>query len=183
MFLQRYVEQFPAGGEIVIFDRSWYNRAGVEHVMGFCTDEEHERFLQQCPEAERWIVDSGVILIKLWLEVGMDEQERRFMARIKDPRRQWKLSPMDLESFERWYAYSRARDVMLERTDTPYAPWAILRADDKRRARLNGIAHILSRIPYEQIERPKAKLPKRSTKGAYDDQASLEGRRFVPERF
>jgi polyphosphate kinase 2 len=181
MYMQRYVEHFPAGGEIVIFDRSWYNRAGVEHVMGFCTDGDHERFLELCPEVEQWIVESGIILIKLWLEVGMEEQARRFAARISDPLRQWKLSPMDLESFEHWYAYSRARDQMLEATDTPYAPWRILRSDDKRRARLNGIAQILSLIPYAEIERPKVKLPKRSTKGAYDDQASLDGRRFTPE--
>jgi polyphosphate kinase 2 len=182
MYMQRYIERFPAGGEIVIFDRSWYNRAGVEHVMGFCTDEQHQRFLELCPEAERWVVDSGIILIKLWLEVGMEEQERRFKARITDPMRQWKLSPMDLESFARWYAYSQARDEMLAATDTAHAPWRILRSDDKRRARLNGIAHILSRIPYAEVERPKVKLPKRSAKGAYDDQASLSGRRFVPER-
>jgi polyphosphate kinase 2 len=183
LFFQRYIERFPAGGEIVMFDRSWYNRAGVEYVMGFCTKEEHDRFLRICPEGELWIVDSGIILIKLWLEVGMEEQERRFEARITDPLRQWKLSPMDLASFERWYDYSEARDQMLAATDTDHAPWHILRTDDKRRARLNGIAHILARIPYEKIERKTAKLPKRSTKRAYDDQASLERRRFVPERY
>jgi polyphosphate kinase len=183
LFFQRYIEHFPAGGEIVLFDRSWYNRAGVEYVMGFCTKEEHDRFLWLCPEAELWIVDSGIILIKLWLEVGKTEQERRFEARITDPLRQWKLSPMDLASYERWYDYSEARDQMLAVTDTEHAPWRILRSDDKRRARLNGIAHILSLVPYEKVERKTAKLPKRSTKHAYDDQASLERRQFVPERY
>jgi polyphosphate kinase len=183
MFMQRYIEQFPAGGEIVIFDRSWYNRAGVEYVMGFCTQEQHDRFLQLCPEAEQWIVDSGIILIKIWLEVGMSEQKRRFNARISDPLRQWKLSPMDVESYSRWYDYSRARDLMLEATDTEHAPWHILRSDDKKRARLNGIAHMLSLIPYEKVKRPKVELPKRSSKHKYDDQAPIEGRRFVPNRY
>jgi polyphosphate kinase 2 len=179
LFLQRYLAHFPAGGEIVIFDRSWYNRAGVEYVLGFCTEEEHRRFLLGCPPVERWIVDSGIILIKLWLEVGQKEQDRRFKARIKDPLRQWKLSSMDLQSYSHWYDYSRARDLMLAATDTEHAPWYILRSDDKKRARLNGIEHILSQIPYERIKHEEAKLPKRSTKGQYDDQASLEGRRFV----
>jgi polyphosphate kinase 2 len=183
MFMQRYIEHFPAAGEIVIFDRSWYNRAGVEYVMGFCTQEQHDRFLSMCPEAEQWIVDSGIVLIKTWLEVGMSEQKRRFNARISDPLRQWKLSPMDVESFSRWYDYSRARDLMLEATDTPHAPWHILRSDDKKRARLNGIAHILSMIPYEKVKHPKVELPKRSSKHKYDDQASIEGRRFVPNRY
>jgi polyphosphate kinase 2 (PPK2 family) len=165
----------------VIFDRSWYNRAGVDYVMGFCTEEEHRRFLEVCPRAEQWIVESGIILIKTWLEVGMDEQERRFKARISDPLRQWKLSPMDLESYGRWYDYSRARDLMLEATDRAPAPWHILRSDDKKRARLNGIANILSLIPYERIERDEAKLPKRSEKRKYDDQATMATRRFVPE--
>ena len=181
LFMQRYIEHFPAGGEIVIYDRSWYNRAGVEYVMGYCSHEEHRRFLEGCPRAERWIVDSGIILIKVWLEVGMKEQDRRFHARIKDPLRQWKLSPMDLLSYTRWYDYSRARDLMLAATDTEHAPWHILRSDDKKRARLNGIEHILSQIPYERIKHEEAKLPKRSLKGHYDDQASLEGRRFVPD--
>jgi len=183
LYMQRYIEQFPAGGEIVLFDRSWYNRAGVEYVMGFCTEWEHDRFLGLVPQAERWIEESGIILIKLWLEVGQAEQERRFTARITDPLRQWKLSPMDLASFERWYAYSKARDRMLAATDNERSPWHILRSDDKRRARLNGIAHILSLIPYEKVEWKAAKLPKRSTKHAYDDQTSLAGRRFVPERY
>ena len=183
MFAQRYVEQFPAAGEVVIFDRSWYNRAGVEHVMGFCIDEEHRRFLDLCPGSRRWIVDGGIMLIKVWLEVGKDEQERRFMARINDPVRQWKLSPMDLESYGRWYDYSRARDLMLEETDTARPPWHIVRSDDKRRARLNCIAHILSLIPYKKAPRAKVKLPKRSTKGKYDDDAALNGRNFVPQRY
>src|SRR6185369_6048138 len=140
---QRYIEQLPAGGEVVIFDRSWYNRAGVEYVMGFCSEEEHERFLELCPEVEKYIVDDGITLIKIWLEVGQDEQQRRFSARIDDPLRQWKLSPMDLESYGRWYDYSRARDMMLMRTDSKHAPWYIVRSDDKRTARLNCISHIL----------------------------------------
>ncbi len=183
LYMQRYVSNFPAAGEIVIFDRSWYNRAGVEHVMGFCTDAQHRRFLEQCPQAEKWIVESGIVLIKTWLEVGMKEQERRFEARINDPMRQWKLSPMDTASFSRWYAYSRARDQMLEATDTKTAPWYILPSNDKRRARLNGIAHILSMIPYKKIKRDKVKLPKRSNKHKYDDSVVLNGRNFVPARF
>lgn len=183
LFLQRYVEQFPAGGEIVIFDRSWYNRAGVEYVMGFCTPEQHKRFLQLCPQVEKFAVEGGIILIKLWLEVGMDEQEVRFQARIEDPLRQWKLSPMDTESFGRWYDYSRARDMMFEATDTKHAPWRLIRSDDKRRARLNVISHILNAIPYKKVKRDKVKLPKRTHKGRYDDQASLRGRKFVEERY
>jgi polyphosphate kinase 2 len=183
MFFQRYMQHFPAAGEIVIFDRSWYNRAGVEPVMGFCTEEEHKRFLELCPEIEHYIVDSGVILLKYWLEVGNEEQERRFEARITDPVRQWKLSPTDLPSREKWYEYSRARDMMLDATDTSHAPWFIVRSDNKKRARLNCISHLLSRIPYEKLPRPDIKLPKRSKKGAYDDQAALAGRKFVPERY
>lgn len=183
LFLQRYIEQFPAGGEIVIFDRSWYNRAGVEYVMGFCTKEEHKRFLELCPQVERFAVEGGIILIKLWLEVGMEEQELRFQARIDDPLRQWKLSPMDTESFGRWYEYSRARDMMFLATDTKHAPWWLIRSDDKRRARLNAIAHILSAIPYGKISRKKIKLPERSFKGRYNDQASLRRMKFVEERY
>ena len=179
MYMQRYIAHFPAGGEVVIFDRSWYNRAGIEPVMGFCTDEEHSRFLEACPTVERWLVGSGIILIKTWLEVGQREQERRFKARIKDPLRQWKLSPTDLESYRRWYAFSRARDAMLAATDTDEAPWSILPSDDKKRARLNGIAHILGRIPYERVKRPESKLPHRSSKHQYDDSQTLAGRRFV----
>jgi polyphosphate kinase 2 len=183
MYSQRYIQQFPAAGEIVIFDRSWYNRAGVEPVMGFCTAEQHQRFLELCPQIEKHIVDGGIRLIKIWLEVGKDEQERRFRARIDDPLRQWKLSPMDIESYRRWYDYSRARDMMLEKTDSEHAPWHIVRSDDKRRARLNCIAHILKSIPFEKIPKAKVKLPKRSDKERYDDDSTLAGRRFVPERY
>jgi polyphosphate kinase len=183
LFLQRYMQNFPAAGEIVIFDRSWYNRAGVEYVMGFCTPAEHERFLLLCPQMEKYIIEGGIILIKLWLEVGMDEQERRFKARINDPLRQWKLSPMDLESYSRWYDYSKARDRMLDATSTKHAPWYIVRSDDKRRARLNCIAHLLELIPHKRMQKDKIKLPKRSNKGRYDDQAGLSGMRFVTERY
>jgi polyphosphate kinase len=183
MFAQRYIENFPAAGEVVIFDRSWYNRAGVEHVMNFIDEKQHRRFLELCPGIEKIIVDGGIKLIKIWLEVGKDEQERRFTARINDPLRQWKLSPMDLESYPRWYDYSRARDRMLEMTDTDKAPWYIVRSDDKRRARLNCIAHILSLIPYKKVPRAKVKLPKRSDRHRYDDHASLKGRRFVAEKY
>jgi polyphosphate kinase len=183
MFIQRYITHFPAAGEIVIFDRSWYNRAGVENVMGFVKPQEVERFLKLCPEIEKYIVDAGIILIKFWLEVGKEEQQRRFLARISDPLRQWKLSPMDLESFKRWYDYSHARDKMFEASDTDYAPWHIVRSDNKRRARLSCIATMLDLIPYKKTQQPKAKLPKRSNKGRYDDQASLRGRNFVAERF
>src|SRR5271154_785902 len=162
MFLQRYIEHFPAAGEIVIFDRSWYNRAGVETVMGFTGPKEVQRFLKICPEVEKYITDAGITLIKFWLEVGQEEQEKRFLARINDPVRQWKLSPMDLESYRRWYDYSRARDVMFKATDVDYAPWHIVRSDDKRRARLNCIAQLLELIPYKKLPRPRVKLPKRS---------------------
>jgi polyphosphate kinase len=183
IYLQRYMQHFPAAGEIVIFDRSWYNRAGVEYVMGFCTNEQHERFLQVCSSVEKYIFDTGIQLIKFWLEVGNEEQKRRFEARIEDPLRQWKLSAMDLPSRSKWYAYSRARDQMLEATDTEHAPWHIVRSDDKRRARLNLISHFLSLIPYEEIAREKVELPKRSQKDAYDDVASIANRRFVPEKY
>lgn len=183
MYMQRYMQYFPAAGEVVVFDRSWYNRAGVEYVMGFCDEEQHRRFLMLCPLAERYIVDAGIILVKYWLEVGKAEQQRRFEARIKDPLRQWKLSPMDLESFRRWYEYSRARDSMLKATDSKYAPWFIVRSDDKKKARLNCISHFLSLIHYRKTPRPKVKLPTRSNKGRYDDQTALKGRRFVPERY
>ena len=183
MYIQRYLPHFPAAGEIVIFDRSWYNRAGVERVMGFCSDKQLARFLKLCPVFERFVIDGGVTLIKLWLEVSNEEQKRRFEARIKDPLRQWKLSPMDLPSRERWYDYSRARDEMLKATDTRHAPWYILRSDDKRTARLNAIAHILSQIPYKKLPAPKVKLSNRSNKGAYDDDAAIRRRRFVKERY
>ena len=165
MYMQRYMAHFPAAGEIVIFDRSWYNRAGVEYVMGFCTPEQHQRFLERCPEVEQYIVEGGIQLIKIWLEVSDEEQKRRFEARIDDPLRQWKLSPMDLPSRKQWYDYSRARDMMLDATDTEHAPWYILRSDDKKRARLNCIAHLLKQIPYEEVPREKVKLPKRSEEG------------------
>lgn len=183
MYLQRYMKHFPAAGEIVIFDRSWYNRLGVEKVMGFCTKEQHREFLEVCPELEHYIVKGGILLIKLWLEVSDTEQKRRFEARITDPRRQWKLSPMDLPSRSKWFEYSRARDQMLTATDTKWAPWYILHSDDKKRARLNAIRHILNLIPYKKLPRDKVKLPKRSLKGAYDDVASLKARKFVPEKF
>ncbi len=183
MYIQRYMQHFPAKGEVVIFDRSWYNRAGVEYVMGFCSKEQHRRFLELCPLMEKFMVEGGIKLIKFWLEVGKEEQARRFEARVEDPMRQWKLSPMDIESWTRWYDYSHARDMMLEATDTGWAPWHIVRSDDKPRARLNCISHFLSLIPYKKVRREEVKLPKRSDKGKYDDQASLEGRRFVPEKY
>jgi polyphosphate kinase 2 len=183
MFMQRYMEHFPAAGEIVIFDRSWYNRAGVEHVMGFVESGQYRRFLELCPEIEHYIIEGGIKLIKVWLEVGEAEQERRFAARVDDPLRQWKLSPMDIESYSRWYDYSRARDAMLKATDTKHAPWYIVRSDDKRRGRLNCIAHILDLIPYEKIKQPKVKLPRRSSRGKYEDQTVLKGRKFVRERY
>ena len=183
MFMQRYVEQFPAAGEVIVFDRSWYNRAGVERVMGFVGEAEYKRFLELCPQIEEYIVEAGIVLIKIWLEVGQDEQERRFLVRISDPLRQWKLSPMDLESYKRWYDYSQARDLMLEATDSKHAPWYIVRSDDKRRGRLNAIFHILSLVPYKKIKQDKIKLPKRVTKDKYDDLASLKNRHFVDERY
>jgi polyphosphate kinase len=183
VYMQRYLQYFPAAGEVVIFDRSWYNRAGVEYVMGFCTPKEHRRFLELCPQIEKFLVDGGVTLIKVWMEVGNAEQKRRFEARIDDPLRQWKLSPMDLPSRKRWYDYSRARDMMLKKTDTRYAPWYIVRSDDKRKARLNTIAHLLSQIPHKKVRQKKVKLPARSTKGAYDDDRSIARRRFVRERY
>jgi polyphosphate kinase 2 len=183
LYMQRFIRHAPAAGEIVIFDRSWYNRAGVEYVLGFCSKAQHERFLKVCPEYERYIVDDGIKLIKYWLEVSEPEQKRRFEARITDPLRQWKLSPTDLCSRSRWFDYSRARDVMLEATDTEFAPWYIVPSDDKRRARLNCISHLLSLIPYKKVSREKVKLPKRSKQGAYDDEATLKTRRFVPAKY
>ncbi len=181
MYMQRYMNHFPAAGEIVIFDRSWYNRAGVEHVMGFCTDDQYKDFLKHCPDIEWYMTKGGIQLIKIWLEVSNEEQERRFKARIDDPRKIWKLSPMDLKSYSRWYDYSRARDEMFQATDTPWAPWHIIRSDDKKRARLNVIAHILDRIPHKKIKRDKVKLPNRSMKHAYNDDKTIKGRRFVKE--
>jgi polyphosphate kinase 2 len=183
MYLQRYVPHFPAAGEIVIFDRSWYNRAGVEYVMGFCSKEQHDSFLELCPAMENVVTGNGIVLLKYWLEVSNEEQERRFEARIDDPLRQWKLSSMDLPSSTRWYEYSRARDMMLDATDADSVPWYIVRSDDKKRARLNCIAHLLSKIEYKRAPREKVEMPKRSNKGAYDDEATLKGRRFVPETY
>ncbi len=183
MYLQRYMAHFPAAGEVVIFDRSWYNRAGVEHVMGFCTKQQYESFLRLCPLFEHFMVNNGIIVLKYWLEVSNEEQERRFKARIEDPLRQWKLSVVDLPSRERWYDYSRARDRMLGSTDTKHAPWHIVNSNDKKRARLNCISHLLEQIPYKKVPRQKVKLPKRSKKRAYDDLAALKGRTFVPEKY
>ncbi|MGA7461524.1 MAG: polyphosphate kinase 2, partial [Candidatus Korobacteraceae bacterium] len=169
MYVQRYIEQLPAGGEIVIFDRSWYNRAGVEHVMGFCTEDQYKKFLKDCPAFENVLVGNGVILLKYWLEVSEKEQHKRFLARIQDPSKRWKLSPMDLESHRRWYDYSRARDAMLSATDTPTSPWRIVPSDDKKRARLNCIADILSRIPYEEVPYAPPKLPGRQKPKGYKE--------------
>jgi len=182
MYIQRYIEHFPAGGEIVLFDRSWYNRFGVERVMGFCSEEEYDNFARLCPGLEREIVHSGIRLIKYYFDVGQAEQERRFKARINDPMRQWKLSPMDVESYRLWWDYSKAIDDMFMITDTEFAPWYVVYADDKRRARLNCIAHLLSVIPYEEVPREKAKLPRRKARPK-----GLSGtrmyERFVPDRY
>ena len=183
LYLQRYITHFPAEGEIMLFDRSWYNRAGVERVMGFCSDSEYMRFIQSVPGFEQAIVEAGIQLIKYWFDVSMDEQERRFKGRINDPRKIWKLSPMDVESYNRWYDYSRARDTMLLASDLDFSPWYIVNSDDKRRARLNCISHLLSLIPYEEVPRAEVKLGKRHTKDAYDDVAALQGRRFIPDIF
>ena len=183
LHIQRYLPHFPAAGEIVIFDRSWYSRAGVEHVMGFCSPKEYHRFLELCPLFEAHLVRSGLRLVKFWLEVSDKEQERRFVARINDPLRQWKLSPMDLPSRAKWYEYSRARDAMLTATDTPMAPWYVVRSDDKRRARLNTLAFLLTLIPHRRIKPEKVRLPRRSRKHAYDDEATLTGRHIVPETY
>ena len=167
MYLQRYVRHLPAGGEVVIFDRSWYNRAGVERVMGFCSEDEVQKFLRAVPLVERAIVDSGVILVKYWLEVSPEEQTRRLEERISDGRKLWKLSPMDLDSYGRWYDYSRARDDMFAATDTPFAPWYVAPSDDKRRARLNIIAHLLNKVSYKSAPRDKVKLPDRQKPHGY----------------
>jgi polyphosphate kinase 2 len=181
LFLQRYIEHFPAAGEVVIFDRSWYNRAGVERVMGFVSKEGYKRFLKLAPKIEKYIVDAGIILIKFWLEVGQEEQEKRFLARINDPLRQWKLSPMDTEAYKYWYSYSKARDMMLDATDSEDAPWYVVRSDDKRRARLNCISHVLSAIPHKKLSVEKVRLPKRIDKNSYDDRRPMKDRRFVQE--
>jgi len=180
MYVQRYIPHLPAAGEVVIFDRSWYNRAGVERIMGFCPEKEVVHFLEMCPAFERAVIQSGVILIKYWFEVSQQEQTRRFLGRINDGRKIWKLSPMDLESHRRWYDYSRARDDMLLATDTPFAPWYIVNADDKKRARLNCISHLLSLIPYEQIKREPVKLPKRQKPHGYLEPKNRRYN-FVPE--
>ena len=181
LHVQRYMEQLPAGGEVVIFDRSWYNRAGVEFVMGFCTKEEHGEFLRDCPIFEGFLISQGIIVLKYWLEVSEQEQHRRFLARIKDPSKRWKLSPMDLESHRRWYDYSRARDMMLAATDTPASPWYIVPSDDKKRARLNCIAHILNSIPYEEVPYTPPKLPPRQKAKGYLE--PKREHRVVPQRW
>ncbi len=167
MYIQRYIGHFPAAGEVVIFDRSWYNRAGVERVMGFCTAEQTERFLEQVPAVEKAMVDSGIILVKYWLEVSSDEQTRRIEARIHDPRKVWKLSGMDLKSYSRWYDYSRARDAMFAATDTPWAPWHVANNENKKHGRLNIISHLLSQVPYEPLKTKDVELPKRQRAGRY----------------
>jgi len=180
---QRYVPHFPAAGEIVLFDRSWYNRGGVERVMKFCTKQEYENFLKYTPIYERAMTDSGIQLIKYWFDVSIDEQERRFKRRMDDPRKTWKLSPMDVASFKRWYDYSRARDDMLAATHTDYAPWHVVQADDKKRARLNCISHFLNQIPYKELPHEEVKLGKRSTRGKYDDEAFITEFGFIPEKY
>jgi polyphosphate kinase 2 len=183
MYAQRYVAHLPAGGEIVIFDRSWYNRAGVERVLGFCTEKQAKRFLEGVPIIEKALVDSGILLVKYWLEVSAEEQTRRLQARIDDPLKIWKLSPMDLESYGRWYDYSRARDDMFAVTDTDFAPWWVVRSDDKRRARLNVIRHLLSLVPYADVigKRKRPRLPDRQKPGGYREPEHLYKR--VPERY
>ena len=183
MYVQRYMKHFPAAGEVVIFDRSWYNRAGVERVMGFCTDDQYMRFLQYVPDFELSITNSNIILIKYWLDTSMEVQEKRFRDRIKDPRKTWKLSPMDVESYQRWYDYSRARDNMFLATDRPHAPWHVVPADDKKRARLNCISHLLDQIPYEKVPGKKVKLGERSMEGAYDDTLDPSKRHFIPQKY
>ena len=181
MYIQRYLPHLPAAGEVVIFDRSWYNRAGVERVMGYATDTQVEEFLQHVIPVERAMIDSGIILIKFWLEVSQEEQTRRFEDRIADGRKIWKLSPMDLESHSKWYDYSRARDAMLAATDTPDSPWHVVNSNEKRRARLNCIAHFLNLVPYEEVPRPKVVLPKRKAPGDYVEPDYPY--RYVPDRY
>ena len=180
LFMQRYIEQFPVAGEVVIFDRSWYNRAGVERVLGFASEKEVEGFLGNVAKFERWVTASGIILIKLWLEISMDEQDRRLNARLDDPLRQWKFSPMDLKSYAKWYEYSHARDEMFAASDHEAAPWYVLPSDHKKRARLNGIGHILSRVPYKVAKHDRPKLPKRSKKCKYNDALDFENVHLVP---
>ncbi|WP_254508504.1 polyphosphate kinase 2 [Anatilimnocola floriformis] len=181
MYLQRYLPHFPAAGEVVIFDRSWYNRAGVERVMGFCSDEQARKFLEATPAVEKAMVESGIVLIKYWLEVSPEEQTRRLEGRIHDGRKTWKLSPMDLKSYSRWYEYSRARDEMFLATDTSWAPWYVVRSDDKKKARLNLITHLLDQIPYKELTHEKIVLPKRQKPGDYKEPDYPF--RYVKERF
>jgi polyphosphate kinase len=181
MYAQRYLPHLPAAGEVVIWDRSWYNRAGVERVMGFCSEVEAKRFLEMVPGFERLMVEDGIILLKYWLEVSMEEQTRRLEARIDDGRKIWKLSPMDLESYGRWYDYSRARDDMFKATDSSWAPWYVVKSDDKRRARLNLITHLLSKIPYKSVKRDKVKLPARGKAHSYREPEYPY--KYVPEKF
>jgi len=181
LYAQRYIAHLPAGGEVMLFDRSWYNRALVEHVMGFCTTKEYEQFLRLCPPFEALLQNNGIILIKYWFEVSEKEQHKRFLKRIEDPMRQWKLSPMDLESHRRWYDYSRARDAMLAATDTPQCPWYVVQTDDKERARLNCISHLLSVVPWKEIPRDKVKLPKRQKPHGY--KAPDWNYRWIPEKY
>jgi polyphosphate kinase 2 len=179
-YFQRYVAHLPAGGEIVLFDRSWYNRAGVEHVMGFCTDEEYTRFLRQCPEFERMLIDDGIVLIKYWFSVSDDEQERRFQSRLKNPLKRWKLSPMDLDSRNRWVEYSRAKDTMFVHTDLPNSRWHVVDADDKRRARINCIAHLLDTVPYTDVLEPDLHLPPRQSDQGYV-RPSQDTNHYIPD--
>ncbi|MEC5398406.1 polyphosphate kinase 2 [Uliginosibacterium sp. H1] len=182
MYLQRYLAHFPAAGEIVIFDRSWYNRAGVERVMGFCTEEQAQRFLDQTPVFEKSMVESGIILLKYWLEVSPEEQERRLRDRVDDGRKTWKLSPMDIRSFTMWDEYTRVRDEMFAATDTPWAPWFVARSEDKRRVRLNVLQHVLEHVPYEDLPVPRVRFPKRKIGKTYKS-ASTHTYNYVPERF
>ncbi len=182
-YFQRYVPHLPAAGEMVLFDRSWYNRAGVEHVMGFCTDAEYQEFLHSAPEFEKMLVRSGIILIKYWFSVSDEEQERRFRDRIEDRTKRWKLSPMDLESRKRWFDYSRAKDAMFLYTDIPESPWWVVHSDDKKRARLNAIAHLLSMIPYHEVEQPVLKLPRRQKVDDNYVRPPIESQRWVPARY
>jgi polyphosphate kinase 2 len=181
MYVQRYITHFPAAGEVVIFDRSWYNRAGVERVMGYCTEDDTTRFLEQAPAFEKAVVDTGIILLKYWLEVGPDEQTKRLQARVDDPRKVWKLSPMDMKSYSRWYDYSRARDEMFAATDSKWAPWYVVRTDDKRRGRLNLITHLLSQVPYTPLVHKDVSFPERQRRHGYEE-PDLSAR-YVPTVF
>ncbi len=181
MYVQRYLPHFPAAGEVVIFDRSWYNRAGVERIMGFCTEDQTQRFLNRTPGFEKVMVESGIILLKYWLDVSPEEQTRRLTARINDPRKIWKLTPMDLKSYDRWNDYTKARDEMFAKTDVPWAPWNVTYSNDKKRTRLNVISHLLSSINYKELEREKVKLAKRTI--AKEDEAKSYPFRLIPEKF